>query len=301
MEPDLVTAFVPVSESFVVAGDSESRLSVLQVDWQSTLSVSPTKPHWKRTGLKPVASLGKCSHSAISSVVSLDKHILAASGLSASIWDAVSRARLRYYTTSDSVNCAEYITSSLVAIAGDACTLSIFDTRNHNLAPSMAHKIARDNLYGMAVDGASIFCGGADGNVYKMDLRNQLLETWELPHRDAIIDLKVASSDHVLALTESGTIHGVGSTGPDYEFSLQIEHSFAHRVKCDVMSLRTGINVACGGEAGLAHTFHYDGKQASSKQDVPIGNDVVAAVRWSENGLFVAHASQIVLIEGPER
>lgn len=305
----VVTAFVAISPRFVIAGNSESSLSLRQYDLSDSTAVvsPPDSSSWPPTldpatfplfGLKSSVLLGKCSHSSVSSLSAAENHVLATSGSSASLWDVVARARLRHFSTLDVANCADFITPDLLAVAGNACQLSLFDVRSHSSSAVFSKKIASDNLYGLAVDGLVVYCGGADGDIYKVDLRNQVKETWQLWRKDAILDLKVAPRGvaGVVASTESGRLCCVESSGSDYKFSFDTGEKFAHRVNCDVAVSRNGMDIACGGENGQAYVFQYDGT-LRRRIEVPIGGDLVASVCLSESGLFVSSGPDVLYAE----
>lgn len=300
----IVTAFVPLSDRFVVAGDSESRLSLLDFGYPesgaSNVRFHPENPNF-RTHHQPLPGpenfWGKCSHSPVLSLISLEQQVAAASGLSVSLWDAVSRARLRHLSTVGPTNCVEFVTSNLVAAAGDECQLSLFDVRSPSQNPSLAQKIALDNLYAMAVDDCSVFCGGADGNIYRIDLRNQVKDTWELPEKDAILDLKIDGARNVVAVTESGAVRCIGQQGHHYIFLKSVGESFSHRIKCDVKPTSHGGAVACGGELGLVSVFHYQKSECSGRTQIPIGDGLVAGVSWRETGVFASNGALVVLSE----
>lgn len=298
MDAGIVTAFVPISDNFVVTGDSESRLSILRFDRTPQRFARNSSQSWSLT--RPVAanSMGKCSHMPVTSLSSLEQHILAASGSSVSLWDIVGRTRLRHYATSDVTNSAEFITANLLAAAGNGCQLSLFDIRSHNMKPAMSQQIASDNLYAIAVEGTVVYCGGADGNIYKIDLRGQVKEKWEMPGKDAILDLKAGPSGDIVCVSESGKVCGVGSTSEHYLFSYEVDGQFTHRVKCDIASSNTsGLDIVCGGESGQACVVHYDGKECHHRFDVPIGDGLVATVKWSGSDLYASKGNEVVLME----
>lgn len=305
MDVSIVTAFAQLLDSFVISGDSESRLSILQIDWSSKSEKPLAADDYTLRNLNSISSIGKCSHTPVNSVSALNQRILATSGLSASIWDAVEKSRLRHFSTSDALYCAQWITPDLIAVAGNACAVSLYDIRIHNLTPIMSQTVAQDNLYAMCVDQGTVFCGGADGNMYKMDLRNELLEKWELPRKDAILDMKMSGRSggssggrSVVALTESGTIYKIGQTGQNYDFVHETGRRLSNRVKMDVAESRLGTRIACGSECGLAHVLDVDEKGRKREKEVSLGDGMVAAVEWSEFGLLAANKNRVVLIEG---
>lgn len=297
MDVSVVTAFAPILDSFVVSGDSESRLSILQIDWSSKSEKPLESAHYALRNLNSISSIGKCSHTPVSSASALKQRILATSGLSASIWDAVEKSRLRHFSTSEALNCAQWITPDLIAVAGNACAVSLYDIRIHNLTPIMSQAVAQDNLYAMCVDQGSVFCGGADGNMYKMDLRNEVVEKWELHEEDAILDMKM-SGKSVVALTESGTICAVGQTGREYEFVYETGRRLSKRVKLDVAESRLAIRIACGSECGVVQIFDVEEGGGKRDKEVILGDGLVAAVGWTEFGLLAANKNRVVLVEG---
>lgn len=309
MTSEMVTALVAISPRFVATGDADSCLHIRQFDIDAaklggfgrshTLEIQgldkPKFPLYKPTSS---VSLGKCSHSPVSSLCAAGNNILATSGSSASLWDVVSRSRVRHFATTDVANCADFVTPNLVAVAGNACELSLFDVRSHHSSPILSKKVALDNLYGLVVDGSVVYCGGADGDIHKVDLRNQKKETWQLWRKDAILDLKMAygSTSGVVASTESGRVCCVDSYESDYKFSFDTGESFSHRIKCDVVSTSKGVDVACGGENGVVYVFQYDGKH-ELRTDITIGEGLVASVCWSGDDLFASTGSDVVFVD----
>lgn len=303
----VVTAFVVVSPLFVVSGNAESYLSLRHYELGgpmsvSSASISPSTSStlirtFPRIELKSSVLLGKCSHSPVSSLTTAENHVLATSGLSASLWNVVKRTRVRHFSSLDIANCADFVTPQLLAVAGNACHLSLFDVRSNSSSAVLSKKIASDNLYGLGVDGPVVYCGGADGDIYKVDLRNQTRETWKLWRKDAILDLKVAPGDisGVMVSTESGKVCCVESSGSDYKFTFDSGEKFTHRVKCDVAISQNGMDVACGGEKGHAYVFQYDGK-LRRRLEVPMGGDLVASVSLGQNGLFASTGSEVVYV-----
>lgn len=341
---NLVTALVPVSERYVAAGDASSCVSLRRFGPTSDGSFVKNAPlvprefaplphhhhHHPISYSTHTTPVGKCSHHAVTALAALGSHVTAASGASVSVWDVVAPARVNHYSTLEHTNCVDYLAPGLVAAVGNACLLLLFDLRLR--VPAFSAVVSTDNLYAVAAHEGSIFCGGADGKIYRVDLRNQRKEVWKLGN-DAVLDvhvtpgagliagperrngqngerpntekLKAYQSSYsenspvsntkaydVVALLESGTVCGVGDS---IAFSSQITPTLTHKIRCDVAA--DGSAIVCGDETGVVHVFDVEDASCRKRTEVTVGDGLVAGVRWCEHGFYAASGSEVVMVE----
>ncbi|KAM9927815.1 hypothetical protein OXX59_002278 [Metschnikowia pulcherrima] len=185
----MISAYAPISDSFVAAGTSESQIQVSQfpnVDSEvSWVAEQPAKGmrHFEFSGVtRPTTTtiLGKCSHWPVNDIAHMGEHVAAVSAATLSTWDLVKGRRVRHVTTPDHATTCNYIGERLIAASGHGRSIHLYDTRLNTSNPAWTAKVATDNLYTSAVDGCTVFAAGADGCIYGVDLRASHQYKWDL-------------------------------------------------------------------------------------------------------------------------
>lgn len=297
-----ITAFVPVLHSYVVAGDMGSQLALLRLpesfldrrhEYGRETGNSPQphiSPQPEPVPLEVARALGKVSRAPVADVAVADTTAAAASGRAVATWDLVGGARVRHLDAPQAVARCVYVAPQLVAAVGDDCAVHLWDVRAVAAAPAVSVKVARDNLYAVAVREGRVFCGGADGAVYTVDLRAQRAHRWSVPGgRGAVLDL-AAVGQGVVAIMEAGAVVGVPETGRALSFVAQVP-PFSHRAVGDVVESDGGLRVAVGGDDGRVHVVEGGGgawrrhewRAAAAGTRVPV-------VRWADALAAVMYA-----------
>lgn len=292
----------------MVAGGSDSRLLLLRVLEESAPDLDEEHhPSGSRIGTSPnphsivrVSSgtlLGKCSRAPVT-CIEHSTSLLAAAGSSLSVWDVVSRQRTRIWSVSasDSANTCGHLTQTTAVCAGNGCKLHVFDTRSPT--PAMSLKIASDNLYGLTVhNDLSVSVGGADGCVYRIDLRNQGKETAKLAEKCSVLDLQLCDLGTLVTL-ELGKVCLVPHFGKSYEFSKKVSSGFGHRISSDIVGNSShGIyNIVLGSENGVVSLWEYEGGKCTDLKRVEVGEGVISAVKWGPQGIYVCYGAEVVVL-----
>lgn len=248
-----ITAFTPVLRSFVVAGDMASQLSLLQLPgdqlMESHICPDQTDHHPQISVFHHFRALGKVSRAPVADVVAAENTAVAASGRAVATWDLVGGTRVRHLDAPQAVARCAFVAPQLVAAVGEACAVHLWDVRGASAAPAVSVKVARDNLYALAVRAGDVYTGGADGAVYHVDLRAQRAHRSTVPGgRGAVLDLAPVHLG-VAAILEAGAVVGVPMTGRDLSFVEQLV-PFSHRVVGAVVEEESGLQVAVGGDDG---------------------------------------------------
>lgn len=264
----MITGLCPISESVVALGSDDSTLRLVKFLYSDELDLVP-HPSLKQYGSslsKPLLTLGKCSHHAVTSIdnqkIGADDasaFVVAAAGNSLSIWDILHSQRLSTYTTRGQYFACSFLNRNVVAAAGDDRALSLYDMRaKSGSGPLWNLNLASDNLYTIATANdpegddrnTSIYLAGANGAVYSVDIRKGLLQVWDLPQengisstslqtrasdlqqkthkprQNAILDLSY-SSGHLIAVRERGDVCG---------FSVELQSDDSSPTDCKAMS-----------------------------------------------------------------
>ncbi|GEQ66755.1 hypothetical protein JCM33374_g418 [Metschnikowia sp. JCM 33374] len=115
----MISTFVPVSDSFVVAGTSDSQIQVIQFptpDPTSYFNGTMTRASPRFAGVRHATStttLGKCSFWPVNGMAHMDETVAAVSATTLSTWDLVKNRRVRHVTTPDHSTTCNYIGAKL--------------------------------------------------------------------------------------------------------------------------------------------------------------------------------------------
>lgn len=294
----LLTALALIAgSSYAVTGASDSLLLLLHIEKppaaNSTYGASngPTLEQY-RYPHNAGKSLGKCSRFSVSCLDHRES-LLASAGSTLSVWDVVARQRTRLWLlgASDSANTCGHLTPSLAVCAGNGCMLHVYDFRS--TAPVMSLKVGSDNLYSLAVhEDQSISVAGADGAVYRVDLRNQQKETAVLPDRASVLDLKACETG-TLATLENGNVCLIPSSGQEYAFSVNVAPKFNHRVGSDIFYDGAIAHIVLGSEDG---TVSYWNSSMRLPEKSTVGDKVVSTAIWGPRGIYACAGDLVVVI-----
>lgn len=238
--------------------------------------------------------LGKVSRAPVADVSSLGALAVAASSTTVSTWDLGAGRRVRSLVSpQDTARCV-FVAPQLVAAAGAARAVHLFDLRSAGESPAASIKVARDNVYALSCSReGTLFTGGADGSVCVVDLRAQRAHIWAIPgQRGAVLDVRPVTNG-VVATMENGSVCQVPESGRTLGFDVAVD-AFKHRVSGDVAESPHGLRVAVGSDYG--YVWVVDGARRRRMQL----EARVPAVRWGPRGLYACAAEKLFVVAQPE-
>lgn len=204
-----------VSPAHAVVGSSDSSLALVPLPPHGTNAsdlFSPRARFPQKCSVAPVLALS-FNPTALALFASAQTTVL--------VWDVVKQAKLASCRLSspDSALAGAWLLPTLAASAGSGCGVSFWDTR---AGARKVHwvKVARDNLYFVARGENGVFCGGGDGVVHHVDVRNNLHEELRFGDFGAIVGMNTsAGGDQVVVVFETGDVRVAAKNALVVEFS----------------------------------------------------------------------------------
>lgn len=312
----MITSIAPILEAFVVVGTSDSWLQICrfptQVDHDASFGACDEFLHSSPITSLHKDSIGKCSRLPVSEVSGSGDALAAASAATLSTWDLVKCSRLRYWSTPDHCETCHHITPNLLAVAGHGRQVHFYDIRILNSKPTWSLPLSQDNLYTICGAQESVFAAGADGLLYKADLRNAVKTLYDFslhfPSESApraILGLSRVDTEIVM-LFETGDVLSLKplvnpsseeETHVSFRKSTQPAAAYTTHVGCSAFQSASKIHVATGSERGHVNYFRHDVQQntVSHVQRLALGLEACTKVLWGPSGLYAGLGGEIVL------